>query len=59
MSIKLGGYGSKRENAMPLKIFTKVMPSAAESQFPWSKNSISMSFDTGVRGGRMIYISSF
>ena len=40
MSVKLGGYGSKRELCEALKIFTKVMLSFAESQFPWSKNSI-------------------
>ena len=53
MSVKLGGYGSNRENAKPSQ--TKVMPIIAESQFPWSKNSISMTFDTGVRGGQRTY----
>ena len=47
MFVKLGGYGSNRENASKaFKIFIKVMPIIAESQFPWSKNSISMPFDT-------------
>ena len=50
MSIKLGGYGSNRENAV-VKIFTKVMLIVAESQFPWPENSISVPFDTRVRGG--------
>ena len=30
----------------------KIMPSIAESQFPWSKNSIPMPFDTEVRGSQ-------
>ena len=47
MFVKLGGYGNNRENtSKAFKIFTKVMPINAESQFPWSKNSISMPFDT-------------
>ena len=53
MSVKLGGYRSKREYAKPS--LTKVMLIIAESQFPWSKKSISMPFDTGVRGGWRIY----
>ena len=55
MSVKLGGYGSKREKCKALKVFMKVMPSIAENQFRWSKNSILMHFDTGVRGGRRTY----
>ena len=55
MSVKLGGNGSKREKCEALKVFIKVMQSIAESQFPWSKNSISMPFDTGVRAGRRTY----
>ena len=35
-------------------IFTKLMPVIAENQFLWSKNSISMPFDTAVRGGRKL-----
>ena len=47
MFVKLGGYGSNRENASKaFKIFTKVMPIIVERQFPWSKNSILMPFDT-------------
>ena len=33
------------------------MPTIAEGQFPWPKNSISMPFDAGVRGGWRTYIS--
>ena len=35
------------------------MPIIAESQFPWSKNSISMPFDTEVRGGRRFNVRKF
>ena len=56
MPVKLGGYGSNRENARPSKYcIQKVMPIIGESQFPRSKNSIPMPFDTGVRGGRRTY----
>ena len=51
MSVKLGGYRSNRK-CETFKIFTKVMLIIVESQFSWSKNSISLPFDTGVRGGR-------
>ena len=56
MFVKLRGYGSNRENASKgFKMFTKAMPIIAESQFPWSKNSISMPFDTRVRGDHRTY----
>ena len=54
MSLKLGGYRSNRENAGPSKYLQRSWPIIAESQFQLSKKSISIPFDTGVRGGRRI-----
>ena len=54
--VKLGGHGSNRGNDKPSELFTKAMPIIAESQFSWSKNSISVSFDTGVRGDRRLVL---
>ena len=36
--------------------FTKAMPIIAESQFLWSKISMSMAFDTGVWDGRRLVL---
>ena len=47
--VKLGGHGTNRGNDKLEKLITKVVLIIAESQFSWSKNSISTSFDIGVK----------
>ena len=49
MSVKPGGYGGNRENARLSKYSQRSCRLLPRASSPWSKNSISMPFDTGVK----------
>ena len=51
-SFVIGPLRKQPRKCEAFKIFTKGIPINTKNQFLWSKNSISMPFVTGVRGGR-------